>query len=119
MKVRNTNKRRKSHKETETITLITSGGKYLGNSSYLYRHNFICNNIRNFQTNSYKPYYKYKAQLVLENDYFRIYYDRPDFMVLNKTYNKIFLIDDAYLNNNNLLDKQAQYEDVAIEFKQM
>lgn len=81
--------------------------------AHLYRSNHICSIIQQKLANQYRllntyaPYYKYKAEQVLEDDFFSIYYDRPiitepkvsnnwpDIVVLNETNSKVLEIDGA------------------------
>lgn len=69
-------------------------------------------------------YFQNKAQPVLENDDFRMYYNRSfltDSKLLNKIDNKVFLTDPTCQNSHNLLnehqEKQVKYADIAIEIK--
>lgn len=132
---------RKCHQKSETIQHITSGCAYLANIDYLHRHNQICNIIHQKLANkygllnTYTPYYKYKPQSVLENESFRLYYDRavitdkqvtnnrPDIVVVEKKDKHVILVDVAVPNNNNIFEKyqekKAKYAELAIEIKQM
>lgn len=132
---------RKCNQKSETIQHITSGCTYLANSDYLYRHNQVCNIVHQKLANkyglinTYTPYYKYQPQPVLENDSFRLYYDRtiitdrrvtnnrPDIVLMDKRVKSVYLIDVAIPNNNNMLDKyrekKAKYAELAIEIQQM
>lgn len=136
-----TDKCRKCHQVSETIQHITSGCSLLANTDYLHRHNQVCNIIHQKLANklglinTYTPYYKYQPQKVLENDHFRLYYDRPiitdrqvtnnrpDIVVVDKGINSVLLVDIAIPNNNNILskyqEKVSKYSDLAFEIRQM
>jgi hypothetical protein len=77
------------------------------------------------------PYYKYTPVTVLENDNFKLYWNRsitadkrissnrPDITFMNKKTKNTFLIDIAVPNTHNLAktiaDKQNKYQDLAHE----
>lgn len=104
----------------ETIEHIISGCTTLAHSDYLQRHNNVAKIIHqqlalNFKLlESYTPYYKYEPQNVLDNQKFKIYWDReirtdvtilanrPDIVIYNKEEQHIWIIDVAVPLSNNI-----------------
>jgi hypothetical protein len=81
------------------------------------------------------PYYRYKPANVLENDNFKLYwnrsiitdrtipFNRPDITLTNKKTKRTFLIDIAIPNTHNLAktitEKQNKYQELANEIRVM
>ena len=81
----------------------------------------------------YQPYYKYEANPVVENEDFKIYYDRtihsqhqqshnrPDITILDKKSKICTLVDVAVPISNNIqksyLEKRRKYAELAVEIK--
>lgn len=82
---------------------------------------------------TYTPYYKYNPETILENDEYKLYWDRtvltdqpvrnnrPDLILINKLSRHTTLIDIAVPNNNNLREKHnekiAKYRDLEMQIK--
>jgi hypothetical protein len=73
------------NRESEIIQHISSGCSLLSNTEYLHRHNLSAKIVHQFLAHKYnviavtEPYYKYESQPVLENNNFKIYWDRPNY----------------------------------------
>lgn len=124
---------------SETIQHITGACKAIVQTDYKHRHDQVAAIIHQYLAYKYKlieekvPYYKYTPQSVLEDNYYRLYWDRtiitdktvhynrPDITVLNKINNSALLIDIAICNTHNLptthTEKIAKYTDLSIEIK--
>jgi hypothetical protein len=129
------------NRESETIQHISSGCSLLSNTEYLHRHNLSAKIVHQFLAHKYnlititEPYYKYQPQPVLENNNFKIYWDRPvitdktilanrpDLIIINKENKTAKLIDIAHPNDHNLnisfTNKISKYKDLAEEIKHM
>ncbi|XP_073962028.1 uncharacterized protein [Choristoneura fumiferana] len=130
---------RHCHSSSETIQHITGACKSIAQTDYKHRHDQVAAIIHQYIAFKHKfisekqPYYKYKPQSVLENDSYRIYWDRtiitdktvhynrPDITVLDKHNKSVTLIDIAICNTHNLLtthtDKTTKYTDLSVEIK--
>lgn len=130
---------RRCHSNSETIQHITGACKSIVQTDYKHRHDQIAAIIHQNLAYKYKfvtqkvPYYKYTPDNILENNKYKIYWDRtiitdktvhynrPDISILDKTKKTVFLIDIAVCNTHNLLtthsEKLAKYEDLALEIK--
>lgn len=112
---------------TENIQHITSGCQFLASTDYVARHDAVGKIIHQELALKYGlitqpkiPYYKYHPESVLENDDFKLYWDRsiltdrtvahnrPDIVILNKVNKEAILIDVAIPNNNNIVTKHAE-----------
>jgi len=89
------------------------------------------NNNNNNNNNHKSPYYKYTPANVLDNEHFKLYwnrsiltdktihFNRPDITFMNKITKNTFLVDTAVPNTHNLsktiTDKQNKYQEMANE----
>ena len=132
---------RKCHMTSETIEHIVSGCPLLAQTYYLHRHNQIANIIHQKLAIKYKllqestPYYKYKPQAVLDNQNYKLYYDRavitdqtihhnrPDIILMDKKSKHTYLIDIAVPSCVNLEKtweaKLSKYYELSQEVKKM
>jgi hypothetical protein len=128
---------RRCGKESETIQHITAACEQLTPTEYLKRHERLAKTIHQklaaaaelIKINS--SYYKYTPANVLENDNFKLYWNRsiltdktihfnqPDITFMKKKTKNTFLIDTAVPNTHNLAkaipDKQNKYQEMANE----
>ena len=125
----------------ESIQHITGGCTRLANNQYTDRHNSVAKILHQELARKYglvsgdmKPYYEYQPQNVLENENWLMLWDRtiltdqtveanrPDIVLKDKSKRKVWLIDVAIPNNNNLQDKHtekiAKYSQLAIAIRQ-
>ena len=128
---------RRCGKESETIQHITAACEQLAPTEYLKRHDGLAKIIHQKLAEvaelieEKSPYYKYTPANVLENDNFKLYwnrsiltdktipFNRPDITFINKKTKNTFLIDIAVPNTHNLAktitDKQNKYQELANE----
>jgi hypothetical protein len=128
---------RKCGKESETIQHITAACEQLAPTEYVKRHDGLAKVIHQKLVEAAdliedkSPYYKYTPVSVLENDNFKLYWNRsiftdktilfnqPDITFTNKKTNNTFLIDIAVPHTHNLAktitDKQNKYQELANE----
>jgi hypothetical protein len=120
---------RRCGKESETIQHITAACEQLAPTEYVKRRDGVANIIHQKLAEAAEliegksPYYKYTPANVLENDSFKLYWNRsiftdkeipsnqPDITLMNKKTKNTFLIDLAVPNTHNLAktitDKQT------------
>jgi hypothetical protein len=132
---------RKCHLTGETIEHIVSGCPLLAQTEYLHRHNQIANIIHQKIAIKYKlidqstSYYKYKPQAVLDNQHYKLYYDRavitdqtihhnrPDIILTDKKNKHTYIIDVAVPSCVNLEKtwetKLSKYFELSLEIKKM
>ena len=128
---------RRCGKESETIQHITAACEQLAPTEYEKRHGGLATTIHQKLAEAAKlidyksPYYKYTPVNVLENENFKLYwnrsilmdktiqFNRPDVTFMNKKSKNTFLIDIAVANTHNLAktinDKQNKYQELANE----
>jgi len=128
---------RRCGKESETIQNITAACEQLAPTEYVKRHDGLAKIIHHKLTEAAEliedksPYYKYTPANVLENENFKLYwnrniltdktipFNRPDITFMNKKTKSTFLIDIAVPNTRNLAntitDKQNKYQELAKE----
>jgi hypothetical protein len=128
---------RRCGKESETIQHITAACQKLTPTEYLKRHDELAKIIHQKlaevadSIEEKSPYYKYTPANVLENDNFKLYwnrsiltdktipFNRPDITFINKKTKNTFLTDIAVPNTHNLAktisDKQNKYHELANE----
>ena len=127
--------------QTESIEHITGGCSTLASVDYTQRHNNVAKIVHKELANKSKliiettPYYKYEPCDVLENDHYKLYWDReirtdkriqanrPDILIFNKNSKEVSIIDIAVPLNHNLQHTYAQkinkYLELASEIKGM
>jgi len=111
---------RRCGKESETNQLITAACEQLAATEYVKRHNGLAKIVHQKLTEAAEliddksPYYKYTPANVLENENFKLYwnrsiltdktihFNRPDITFMNKKRKNTFLIDIAVPNTHNL-----------------
>lgn len=125
----------------ETIEHVINGCGALSSTLYTMRHNNVAKIIHQQLAlkynllNEFLPYYKYNPVSVLENQRYKLYWDRviitdvtvpanrPDVVIYDKELKKVHLIDIAVPLNHNLrstfVEKITKYHDLAEELKQM
>lgn len=125
----------------ETIEHIMAGCNTLTGFDYTERHNNVAKIVHQQLARKFKlieeekPYYKYEPITVLENNYYKLYWDReirtdikinanrPDIVVYNKKKNEVDIIDVAIPLSHNLQATYAtkinKYLELAAEIKQM
>ena len=128
---------KKCGKESETIQHITAACEQLAPTEYVKRHDGLAKIIHQKVAEAAEliddksPYYKYTPANVLENDNFKLYwnrsiltdttipFNRPDITFMNKKTKNTFFIDIAVPNTHNLAetitDKQNKYQELANE----
>ena len=121
---------RRCGKESETIQHITAACEQLAPIKYVKRHDGLAKIIHQKLAETAEfiddksPYYKYTPANVLENENFKLYWNRSiltdkttNFM--NKKTKNTFLIDIAVPNTHNLVktitDKQNKYQELVNE----
>src|SRR6266478_3424239 len=126
---------------SETIQHIISGCSCIANTEYLHRHNLSCKIVHQYLGLKYhlitdsKEYYKYEPRSVIENEDYKLYWDRqvitdktilsnrPDIILIDKTKKIAFLIDVAHPLDTNLnqtfQNKIIKYRDLAEEIRKM
>lgn len=125
----------------ESIQHVTGGCTSLANSKYTDRHNSVAKILHQELARKYGlvsgkllPYYEYQPSNVLENENWILTWDRtiltdqtveanrPDIVLKDKKKKKVWLIDVAIPNNNNLKAKHAEklskYSQLAIAIRQ-
>jgi hypothetical protein len=122
---------RRCGKESETIQHITAACEQLEPTEYVKRHEGLARIIHQKLaeaaelTDNKSPYYKYTPANVLENENFKLYwnrsiltdktipFNRPDITFMDKKTKKTCLLDTAVPNTHNLAktitDKQNKY----------
>ncbi|CAK1584730.1 unnamed protein product [Parnassius mnemosyne] len=130
---------RHCHSSPENIQHITSACRALAQTDYKHRHDQVASIIHQHLALKFKfiqkitPYYKYKPDIILENNNHRIYWDRtiitdktihfnrPDITMYDKNNKTTYLIDIAIPNTHNIqstiAEKLTKYQDLAIELK--
>ena len=128
---------RRCGKESETFQHITAACEQLAPTEYVKRHDGLSKIIHHKLAEGAEliddkcPYYKYTPANVLENEYFKLYWNRsiltdktipsnrPDITFMDKKTKNTFLIDVAVPNIYNLAktvtDKQNKYQELANE----
>jgi hypothetical protein len=128
---------RRCGKEPETIQHITAACEQLAYTEYVKRHDSVAKVIHQKLAEAAEliedrsPYYKYTPASVLENENFKLYWNRSiitdktipshrsDITLMNKTTKNTFLIDIAVPNTHNLTkiitEKQEKYRELANE----
>jgi hypothetical protein len=121
----------------ETIQHITPACEQLAHTEYLKRHDGLAKITHQKLTEvaglieKKIPYYKYTSASVLENDNFKLYwnrsippdkivsFNRPDITFINNRTKNTFLLDIAVPNIHNLaktvIDKQKKYQELVNE----
>jgi hypothetical protein len=112
--------RRRCEKELETIQHITAACEQLAPTEYIKRHDGVAKVIHQKLAEAAEltedkcPYYRYKPANMLENDKFKLHWNRsiitdktipsnrPDITFTNKKTKNTFLIDTAIPNTHNL-----------------
>jgi len=124
-------------KELETIQHITAACEQLASTEYAKRHDGVAKVIHQKLAEAAElieyrsPYYKYTPANVLENDNFKLYWNRSiitckiipanrsDITFTNKKTKTTYLIDIAVPNTHNLAktitEKQSKYQELANE----
>jgi len=124
-------------KESESIQHITAACEQLAPTEYVKRHDGLAKIIHQKVAETAAliedkgPHYKYTLVSVLENEYFKLYwnrsiltdkiipFNRPDITFMNKKTKNTFLIDIAVPNTHSLAkkitDKQNKYQELANE----
>jgi hypothetical protein len=128
-------------KEPESIQHITAACEQLAPTEFVKRHDGVAKVTHQELAEaaeliaSNSPYYKYTTANVLENDNFKLYWNRsiitdktipsnrPDITFVNKTTKNTFLIDIALPNTHNLAkiinEKQEKYRELANKISAM
>jgi len=127
---------RRCGKESETIQHITAACEQLAPTEYVKRHDGLAKIIHQKLAEAAEliddksPYYKHTPANVLENENFKLYWNRsilmdktisfngPDIPFMNKKTKKNILIDIAVPNTHNLAEitnKQNKYQEPANE----
>ena len=128
---------RRCGEESETVQHITAACEELAPTECVKRHDGLAKVLHQKLAKAAKlikdksPYYKYTPASVLENDNFKLYwnrsirtdktisFNRPDITFMKKKKTKIFLMDIALPNTHNLAktvtDKQNKYQELANE----
>jgi len=127
---------RRCGKESETIQHITAACEQLAPTVCVKRHDGLAKVIHQKLAEAAeliddkRPYYKYTPANVLENENFKVYwnrsiltdkipFNRPDITFMNKKTKNTFLIDIAVPNTHHLAetitDKQNKYQGLANE----
>lgn len=132
---------RRCHQYKETIEHITGGCKILAGTEYTDRHNTAAKIIHQEMALKYQliqthtPYYKYTPENILENEEYKLYWDktlytdktvtsnRPDITFTNKKEKKTYIIDIAIPNDANVIQKEQEkitkYIPLATEIKEL
>ncbi|CAH2019305.1 unnamed protein product [Acanthoscelides obtectus] len=125
--------------DSETIQHVTGGCQAFAPTDYKERHDIAAKIIHQELAYKFKliecklQYYKYTPQCVLENDKYKLYWDRtvltdqyikqnrPDIIIVDKDAQKVTLIDVAIPNSNNLTykhnEKVAKYRELEFQIK--
>ena len=128
---------RRRGKESETIQHITAACELLAPTECVKIHDGLAKIIHQKLAEAAEliegkcPYYKYTTANVLENENFKLYWNRsiltdktipinqPDILFMNKKTKNTFLIDIAVQNTHNfaktITDKQNKYQELANE----
>jgi hypothetical protein len=128
---------RRCGKELETIQHITAACEQLAPTEYIKRHDEVAEVIHQKLAEAAEltedkcPYYRYKPANVLENDNFKLYwnrniitditipFNRPDITLMNKKTKNTFLIDIAIPSVHSvaktITEKQKKYQELANE----
>lgn len=132
---------RKCEKSSETIEHVIGSCTSLANTQYLRRHDNVAKlvyqqiAINKLLITKYTPYYKYDPPEVIENEQYKIYWDReirtdikiaanrPDIVLYDKKEKVVELIDISIPLSHNIVSSYGQkvnkYTELAIELKQM
>jgi len=132
---------RRCGKESETIQHITAACEQLAPTEYVKRHDGLAKIIHQKLPEAAQLIgdkssdYKYTLSNVLENENFKLYWNRsilteknntfngPDITFMNKKTKNTFLMDIAVPNTHNLAktitDKQNKYQELANEIRSM
>jgi hypothetical protein len=132
---------RRCEKVPETIEHITGSCTSLANMQYLHGHNNVTKMIHQQIAidkkllTTYTPYYKFTVTEVLENQRYKLYWDRevrtdiivsanrPDILLYDKENKEVDLIDAAVPLSHNVQNVYAQkinkYAELATEIQQM
>ena len=131
---------RKCKAASETIQHILGGCGVLTQTDYKARHDTMGKIVHRALALHHKlvpppvePYYRYSPATILENENIKLYWDRtiytdrsvphnrPDITLWDKKQRRVYLIDFAVVNNNNLQStyntKISKYQDIAEEIK--
>lgn len=130
---------RHCHSASETIQHITGACRSITQTDYKHRHDQVAAIVHQYLAYKHKliqektAYYKYKPEIILESDEFKLYWDRtiitdktihhnrPDITIYDKKKKSVFLVDIAIPNTHNITsthtDKLTKYADLAIELK--
>jgi hypothetical protein len=130
---------RRCGKEPETIQHITAACEQLAPTEYIKRDDGVAKVIHQKLAEAAElieckcPYYRYKPANVVENDSFKLYWNRsittdktiasnrPDITFTNKKIKNTFLIDITIPNTHNLAKtitgKQSKYQELANEIR--
>lgn len=130
---------RKCNIHAETIDHITSGCPILVGTQYTKRHDIVAKIIHKEIANKLNlinntaPYYQYTPETILENEDFKLYWDRtiytdktipcnrPDITIINKKEKTTKLIEISVPNDNNIhtkyTEKIEKYTELAQEIK--
>jgi hypothetical protein len=128
---------RRCGKESETIQYITAACEQLASTECVKRRDGLAKVMHQKLAEAAEliadksPYCKYTPATVLENDNFKLYWNRsiitdktipsnrPDITLMNKKTKNTFLIDVTFPNTHNLTktiaDKQNKYQELANE----
>ena len=122
---------RRCGKESETIQHTTAACEQLAHTEYIKRQEGLAKIFHQKLAEAAeliddrRPYYKYTPTNVLENENFKLYwnriiltdntipFNRPDITFMNKTTKNNFLIDTAVSNTHNLA--KSRYQELANE----
>ena len=129
--------------QPKTIEHIISNFPILAGTDYTERHNIVAKIIHQAITQKYffnnsendTPYYKYQPENIIENEIYKIYWDRtiftdktiphnrPDITIKNKTEKTTYLIEISVPSDNNITQKYnekiTKYLDLAEEIKRI
>jgi hypothetical protein len=128
---------RRCGNELETIQHITAACEQLASTEYVKRHDGLAEIIHHKLAEAAEliddksPHYKYTPANVLDNEHFKLYwnrsiltdktipFNRPNITFMNKKTKSTFLVDIAVLNTHNLAktitDNQNKYQKLANE----
>jgi hypothetical protein len=127
--------------KSETIEHVIGSCSILANTEYLNRHNQVAKIIysqlavQNKILQHVEPYYKFNPEPVIENNNFKMLWDRqiitdktidhnkPDIVLQNKSTDETFLIEIGVPLSHNLsrvyMEKSRKYKNVEIELKRI
>lgn len=133
---------RRCNSASETIQHITGACKSIAQTDYKHRHDQVAYIIHqklvikyNLTSSHPLPYYKYTPESVIENESYKLYFDRailtdktvpynrPDITLVDKLNNTATIIDIAIPNSHNLhntfTEKLVKYQDLKDEIMRM